>query len=1098
MNSLATPRGTASCVWDIESCPIPSGSVVVQRLNELLLQRKQICTGLTAIARSEYLSLHLRSELDSGGVAVLGVNPSTVDIALVNEIMKDIFFRRPPHSIILIGGDRDLSSVIHFLETVKYSVTLIHNQNVLPHRCKDAFPWTSFLSLGRREILSSTLMGTRGNSFPDIRSLELASGRRQLLLPQDDHFIPPPRETSAPSARMAPSQPTFQPTRAQSHSTQQPVINSNNMAYVFKQKVVNSARIVELEGAHFPENCEKGATGSGPRKVPSAFFARQASMENAVIMNQPIPRKVSTQILKDPVMKSPSAVEIKSAYDESATAVPVSPAKKSLGTGFESVDSTLVSNSLKSPGAAEIKSAHESSNARALSPNKKSLVTGFEAEVTLVSNSLKSSGAVEIKSPHESSTAGALSPKKKPPVTGVEAEGITLVSNSLSTEHFARKPALENRVIAPPPSKPLLEVPQLTAAQIFKQQVLDALRASEMKSASLHATPTPVPTKTFQQPAIKLQVPSVQPASLPDRDPSTTPKTHCRSQLSTAAQIFKQKVMNSIRTSDKKTVPFSHVSERASANASRSTGAGSTSLDSPSASLPKEYFTGNTTLVHFSHASESVSTNDSRSTGAGALSLDSPSASRPKDHFTESATLVNFSHACESVSTPVSQSTGAGSLTIDSPLTSRPKVHFAENDTLVNGPSVSQISTDIPKMLLDKSNALTEKTCIASKDEKAPRDGERRQVEGPAEKEQTYKKYPKSGERAYNLLRKIQQLAVKKRQSMRENPVLGADPRVHLSDLPETLLQESGFNSAGDFAMWASAECNYIQFDSAKKVVSLAAGATPVLMQLQNCDGSDLIERANVLDLVDTRFHVLVNCMFDLKSGGISVAKDALLTMLSVNLSRFVGQGFSTPLQYCAAALEANVIAGDVTTGLQSAAFSLVQSKKARLTESSNKGSGKLSSNTHGRVNQDGLLRAQFDYLVEIFKNRGKSALSMPVLIAILGNRRGRFVFKRGGRKFIETAAGAGVVTIYRPKRGRTGDMFVRLMPQSLNASNPASSSLIASSNLEGAVKTWAEAAGLEELDKNETLFDNDEGASESESESGGESEQFFEAEEFL
>ncbi|KAJ3247507.1 hypothetical protein HDU77_008541 [Chytriomyces hyalinus] len=1218
MNSLATPRGTASCVWDIESCPIPSGipgSVVVQRLNELLLQRKQICTGLTAVARSEYLSLHLRSELDSGGVAVLGVNPSTVDIALVNEIMKDIFFRRPPHSIILIGGDRDLSSVIHFLETVKYSVTLIHNQNVLPHRCKDAFPWTSFLSLGRREILSSTLMGTRGNSFPDIRSLELASGRRQLLLPQDDHFIPPPRETSAPSARMAPSQLTFQPTRAQSHSTQQPVINSNNMAYVFKQKVVNSARIVELEGAHFPENCEKGApseffaftgaTGSGPRKVPSAFFARQASMENAVIMNQPIPRKVSSQILKDPVMKSPSAVEIKSAYDESATAVPVSPAKKSLGTGFESVDSTLVSNSLKSPGAAEIKSAHESStagalspkkktlvtgfeaegttlvsnsskspgaveiksahesstagplspgkkslvtgfeaegvtlvsnslkspaaveiksahdessNARALSPNKKSLVTGFEAEgVTLVSNSSKSSGAVEIKSAHESSTAGALSPKKKSPVTGVEAEGITLVSNSLSTEHFARKPALENRVIAPPPSKPLLEVPQLTAAQIFKQQVLDALRASEMKSASLHTTPTPVPTKNPQQPAIKPQVPSVQPVSLPDRDPSTTPKTHCRSQLSTAAQIFKQKVMNSIRTSDKKTVPFSHVSESASANATRSTGAGSTSLDSPSASLPKEYITENTTLVHFSHASESVSTNDSRSTGAGSLSLDSPSASRPKDHFTESATLVNFSHACESVSTPVSQSTGAGSLTIDSPLTSRPKVHFAENDTLVNGPSVSQISTDIPKMLLgtgnislvtysspltdhfkDKSNASIEKTCIASKDEKAPRDGERRQVEGPAEKEQTYKKYPKSGERAYNLLRKIQQLAVEKRQSMRENPVLGADPRVHLSDLPETLLQESGFNSAGDFAMWASAECNYIQFDSAKKVVSLAAGATPVLMQLQNCDGSDLIERANVLDLVDTRFHVLVNCMFDLKSGGISVAKDTLLTMLSVNLSRFVGQGFSTPLQYCAAALEANVIAGDVTTGLQSAAFSLVQSKKAHMTESSNKGSGKLSSNTHGRVNQDGLLRAQFDYLVEIFKNRGKSALSMPVLIAILGNRRGRFVFKRGGRKFIETAAGAGVVTIYRPKRGRTGDMFVRLMPQSLNASNPASSSRIASSNLEGAVKTWAEAAGLEELDKNETLFDNDEGASESASESGGESEQFFEAEEFL
>ncbi|KAI8845267.1 hypothetical protein BJ741DRAFT_587458 [Chytriomyces cf. hyalinus JEL632] len=779
-------------------------------------------------------------------------------------------------------------------------------------------------------------------------------------------------------------------------------------------------------------------------------------MENAVIMNQPIPRKVSSQMFKDPVMRSPSAVEFKPAHESSPTGT-ASPTKSCPGTGFECAD------------------------------------------VTLPSNSLKSLHAVEIKSAHEFSTTGPVSPIKRSLVTSYQTEGITLPSNSLSTEHFMRKSALENRVIAALPAKPLLEAPQLTAAQIFKQQVLDALRASEMKSASLHAAPTPVPTKTPQQLAIKPQVPSVQPASIPDRDPSPAPKTNCRTQLSTAAQIFKQKVMNSIRTSNKKTVPLSHVSESASANSSCSAGSGSLSLDSSSPSHLKEYFPENATLVNFSHASESASANASRSTGAGSFSLDSPSASRPTEHLAENATFVNFSHACESVSAVVSQSTRAGSFAIDSPSTSRPKDHFAENDTLVNGPSVSPVSTHIPKMLdTDKSNASIKKTGIASKDEKAPRDEERRQVDAPTEKEQSYKKYPKSGERAYNLLRKIQQLAVEKRQSMREKPVLGADPRVHLSDLPDTLLQESGFNSPGDFAMWASAECNYIHFDSVKKVISLAAGATPVLMQLQNCDGSDLIERANVLDLADTRFHVLVNCMFDLKSGGISVAKDALLTMLSVNLSRFVGHGFSTPLQYCAAALEANVIAGDVTTGLQSTAFSLVQSKKTRMAENSNKASAKVSSiNTHGRINPDGVLRAQFDYLVEIFKNRGKSALSMPVLIAILGNRRGRFVFKRGGRKFIETAAGAGVVTIYRPKRGRTGDMFVRLMPQSLTPSNPASSSRIVSSNLEGAVKTWAEAAGLEELDKNETLSDNDDGGA-SESESGGESEQFFQAEEFL
>ncbi|KAJ3238980.1 hypothetical protein HDU81_006795 [Chytriomyces hyalinus] len=1145
MNSLATTiRGTASCVWDIESCPIPPGipgSVVVQRLSELLLQRNQICTGFTAVARSEYLSLHLRSELDSGGVAVLGVNPSTVDIALMNEIIKEVVFRRPPHSIILIGGDRDFSSVIHFLETVKYSVTLIHNQNVLPHRCKDAFPWSTFLALGRRENLMSTLVGTRGNSFPDIRSLELASGRRQqLLLLPEDHFIPPPRETSAPSARtLTPSESNFPPmwAAAPSQSTKQPVMNSNNVAYVFKQKVVNSVRTVELEGAHFPESREKGpsqeffastgATGAGSKTIPSAFFARQASMENMGIMNQSIPRRVPSQMFKDPVTKSPSGVDIKSAHESTGT---VSPAKKCQVTGFESeVSNSLKSpsdvdvmsthestspskkshvssfesevlNSLKSPGTLDVKSPQEFSITGTVSPTKRSQVTSFESEG---SNSLKSLDAVDFKSALESSvkksqatgfesdvskslkspstvdvksaceSTGKVSPTKKSQVSGSESKDITLLSNSLSTEHFMKKPALENRVIVPPTSKPSPEAPQLTAAQIFKQQVLDALRASEMKSASLHATSASVPTKTPQQPVIKPQVLTAPPAFLPERGPSVTPKTDCKTQLSTAAQMFKQKIMNSIRGGEVKTAKSSYVNDSSSC-ISRSTGSESLSLDSPSTSGTKEQLAENAKLVNFSPASESASTNPTRSAGARSISLDSPSAPRLKEHVAEKAILVSFSHASESAATN-SRSNGVGSLSSHSPSTFE---HSVENETLVNGPSVSSISTHIPKMRLitDESNAPIVATGIVSKNDSALRDEDRCQVGGLTKHEQTHKKYPKCGERAYNLLRKIQQLAVEKRQSMRDNPVLGADPRVHYL----TCLKPS---------------CKS-QFDSVKKVVSLAAGATLVLMQLQNCDGSDLIERANVLDLVDPRFHVLVNCMFDLTSGGISVAKEALLTMLSVNLSRFVGQGFLTPLQYCVAALEANVIAGDVTTGILSDAFSLVLSKKARLAES--KPSAKAPTST--RTQPDGLLRAQFDYLVEIFKNRGKSALSMPVLIAILGDRRGRFVFRRGGRKFIEIAADAGVVTIYRPKKGRTGDKFVRLMPQSLSASN-APSSRVVSPSLEGAVKTWAEAAGLEEVDESGALPDSDEAVSENESECGGESdssEQFFQAEEFL
>ncbi|KAI8833956.1 hypothetical protein BJ741DRAFT_610618 [Chytriomyces cf. hyalinus JEL632] len=93
----------------------------------------------------------VRADLEESGVSLINVSSSkesAADIAILTELMKTVYFVKPPHEIILISGDRDLSKALHFLESVKYSVTLIHNNmitDVLRHSVRETIHWSSFL-----------------------------------------------------------------------------------------------------------------------------------------------------------------------------------------------------------------------------------------------------------------------------------------------------------------------------------------------------------------------------------------------------------------------------------------------------------------------------------------------------------------------------------------------------------------------------------------------------------------------------------------------------------------------------------------------------------------------------------------------------------------------------------------------------------------------------------------------------------------------------------------------------------------------------------------------------------------------------------------
>eukprot|EP01116_Phalansterium_solitarium_P017951 TRINITY_DN4578_c0_g1_i8.p1 TRINITY_DN4578_c0_g1~~TRINITY_DN4578_c0_g1_i8.p1 ORF type:complete len:689 (+),score=174.46 TRINITY_DN4578_c0_g1_i8:102-2168(+) len=138
-------------LWDIENCPVPpdsSGMTVVSTLRSFALRHGYLKT-VSAIGTLQNIPDEVRAQLQSSGVSLHDVPPgSSTDVAILVELLKLVADNRPPHTIVLISGDRDFSNVLNVLVFRRYEVVLIHlpqASEVLKGAAKSAYEWASFL-----------------------------------------------------------------------------------------------------------------------------------------------------------------------------------------------------------------------------------------------------------------------------------------------------------------------------------------------------------------------------------------------------------------------------------------------------------------------------------------------------------------------------------------------------------------------------------------------------------------------------------------------------------------------------------------------------------------------------------------------------------------------------------------------------------------------------------------------------------------------------------------------------------------------------------------------------------------------------------------
>ena len=123
-------------IWDLELCPVPKnlkGYQAVRLIKDFILAKGLQLTQIVAIGSSRILSNQTRDELEDCGVSVQNLHsksPAVADISILYEVIKLVYFHRPPHSIVLISGDRDYSKILNFLDQVHYHVIYVHAKDV--------------------------------------------------------------------------------------------------------------------------------------------------------------------------------------------------------------------------------------------------------------------------------------------------------------------------------------------------------------------------------------------------------------------------------------------------------------------------------------------------------------------------------------------------------------------------------------------------------------------------------------------------------------------------------------------------------------------------------------------------------------------------------------------------------------------------------------------------------------------------------------------------------------------------------------------------------------------------------------------------------
>jgi len=165
--------------WDIDHCAVPQGKRGFEVATALkdYARNLGVLRNIYALGNVRKMGEELREDLLQCGVLFHEVVPEKTEMALMVEFLKFTCDNSPPHHLIVVCGDRDLSSGLNVLVFRGYEVTLIHPNGVSPILISSAsreLEWNSFLGI---EFGSPFFFSTDPFHFPSLRVND-ESGRR--------------------------------------------------------------------------------------------------------------------------------------------------------------------------------------------------------------------------------------------------------------------------------------------------------------------------------------------------------------------------------------------------------------------------------------------------------------------------------------------------------------------------------------------------------------------------------------------------------------------------------------------------------------------------------------------------------------------------------------------------------------------------------------------------------------------------------------------------------------------------------------------------------------------------------------------------------
>jgi len=143
-----------SILWDLENAPPcidteplvnPVLSSFVSNLKSYWNEKGEI-SDFWCFGSKKFFYRELRESLKEEGILMKDttIRKNNANIAIIVEITKLIAKYKPPHTIVLITGDQDLSAVLNFLVGHRYTVVLISSQTTHQLIPSESLSWQDF------------------------------------------------------------------------------------------------------------------------------------------------------------------------------------------------------------------------------------------------------------------------------------------------------------------------------------------------------------------------------------------------------------------------------------------------------------------------------------------------------------------------------------------------------------------------------------------------------------------------------------------------------------------------------------------------------------------------------------------------------------------------------------------------------------------------------------------------------------------------------------------------------------------------------------------------------------------------------------------